>query len=339
MKKQNFQYLTWLIVLGGVLYAVGAINVFATFFAENPGASYSCSGYGYVSGYGYGYDCTLRSGGWSSSIGWTSTTTTTDDGDDDTTTDSDDVADDTTTDDDASDDTTTDDSSDDSGSDSEGSTDSPYEGDEEILDAYDFGFENGLTTLPLEEARLYDGLNRSELAKMMSNFIKNVDKTEPVENPVCDITTFADYATFDEEMKMYIKMACDYGIMGWKNDKSWLIEAFRPLDPVTREEFAAVLSRYLFGSEHDGKDMVAHLEALRDAGIMNQIENPYVVEVRGYVLLMLQRAMEEAEAAADEALPTEDEDEAMTETGTVVEDEAMTDTGTVVEETGTGTEA
>jgi hypothetical protein len=97
----------------------------------------------------------------------------------------------------------------------------------------------------------------------------------------------------------------------------------------------------LFGSEHDGKDMVAHLEALKDAGIMNQIDNPYVVEVRGYVLLMLQRAMEEAEA--DEALPTEEEttteDEAMTETGTVAEDEAMTETGTVVEETGTGTEA
>lgn len=338
MKKQNFQYLTWLIVLGGVLYAVGAINVFATFFSENPGNSYSCSEYGYVSGYGYGYDCTLRTGGWSSSIGWTSSTTTTDDANDDTTTD--DANDDTTTD-DASDDTTTDDSSDDNSSDTEGSTESPYAGDKEIVDAYEFGFENGLTTLPLEEARLYDGLNRSELAKMMSNFIKNVDMKEAVDNPVCDITTYSDYATFDDEMKMYIKMACDYGIMGWKNDKSWLIEAFRPLDPVTREEFAAVLSRHLFGSEHDGKDMVAHLEALKDAGIMNQIDNPYVVEVRGYVLLMLQRAMEEAEA--DEALPTEEEttteDEAMTETGTVAEDEAMTETGTVVEETGTGTEA
>jgi hypothetical protein len=43
---------------------------------------------------------------------------------------------------------------------------------------------------------------------------------EAVDNPVCDITTYSDYATFDDEMKMYIKMACDYGIMGWKNDKS-----------------------------------------------------------------------------------------------------------------------
>jgi hypothetical protein len=171
---------------------------------------------------------------------------------------------------------------------------------------------------------------------MMSNFIKNVDMKEAVENPVCDITTYSDYATFDDEMKMYIKMACDYGIMGWKNDKSGLIEAFRPLDPVTREEFAAVLSRHLFGSAHDGKDMVAHLQALKDAGIMNQIDNPYVVEVRGYVLVMLQRAMEEADAAvADEALPTEEE----TTEEVVEEDEAMTETGTVAEETGTGTEA
>gem|GEM_PF-6808511 len=54
-------------------------------------------------------------------------------------------------------------------------TNSMYEGDEEIIGAYDFGFENGLTTLPLEESRLYDGLTRNELAKMISAFIKNVE--------------------------------------------------------------------------------------------------------------------------------------------------------------------
>jgi hypothetical protein len=81
-------------------------------------------------------------------------------------------------------------------------------------------------------------------------------------------------------MKMYIKMACDYGIMGWKNDKSGIIDAFRPNDKVTREEFAAVLSRHLFGSENDGKDMLKHLEALLNAGIMNKIDTPEMIEVR-----------------------------------------------------------
>ncbi|MBP6257214.1 S-layer homology domain-containing protein [Patescibacteria group bacterium] len=159
----------------------------------------------------------------------------------------------------------------------------------------------------MEKARLYEGLTRFELAKMMSAFIKNVAKVEAVDNAMCDITKYSDYASFDDEMKMYIKMACDYGIMGWKNDKSGIIDAFRPNDSVTREEFAAVLSRYLFGSKYDGQDMKAHLEALKDAEIMNQIDNPYVVEVRGYVLLMLQRVAEE-EASADEAMPETEED-------------------------------
>ena len=163
---------------------------------------------------------------------------------------------------------------------------------------------------------------------------------EAVDNPVCDITTYSDYATFDDEMKIYIKMACDYGIMGWKNDKSGLIDAFRPLDPVTREEFAAVLSRHLLGSEHDGKDMIAHLQALKDAGIMNQIDNPFVVEIRGYVLIMLQRAMEELEleeTTEDETTTgaTEEVAEDETMSGAVVEDESMT--GSVVE-TGSTTE-
>lgn len=336
MKKQNFQYLTWLIVLGAAFYAVGAINVLGTFFEIHPGSGYTCSSYDYFSGYGYGYDCTARVNGSSSSVTSTtstSTSTETEEEQEDETDESTTEEEGTTDDSSAGEEGTTDDSED-------NSTDG---GDEEMDGAYDFGFENGLTTLPKEEARLYDGLNRSELAKMMSNFIKNVEGVDPVDNPVCDITTYSDYDTFDDEMKMYIKMACDYGVMGWKNDKSGLIEAFRPLDPVTREEFAAVLSRHLFGSEHDGKDMVAHLEALRDAGIMNQIDNPFVVEVRGYVLLMLQRASEEeadenAEDMEDEAM--DDTDETMEEGTEDTTDEETTEDETTSEtETNTGTQA
>gem|GEM_PF-6703183 len=100
--------------------------------------------------------------------------------------------------------------------------------------------------------------------------------------------------------------------------------------------------------------MLAHLEALRDSGIMNQIDNPFTVEVRGYVLLMLQRtATIEDEAMEEEAMTgtgavAEDEameEEAMTNTGAVAEDEAMeeeamTNTGAVAEdEVSTGTQA
>jgi hypothetical protein len=125
---------------------------------------------------------------------------------------------------------------------------------------------------------------------MISAFIKNVAKKDAVDNAMCDITTFGDYAKFDAEMKMYIKMACDYGVMGWKNDKTSLIPNFRPFDRVTREEFGAVLSRYLFGSANDSaNDMMKHLKALKAEGIMNLIDKPLTTEVRGYVLIMFQR--------------------------------------------------
>jgi len=341
MKQQNLHYVTWLIVLVSVLYA-GWANVSATYFETDPGAEYTCTPIE------SGFDCTENAkevdlptpttnetgstAGETEEVSVEATPTmaeeTADDSDD--SDDSEETADQTMP------------------------TNSMYEGDEEIIGAYDFGFENGLTTLPLEESRLYDGLTRNELAKMISAFIKNVEWKDAVDNSVCDITTFTDYATFDDEMKIYIKMACDYGIMGWKNDKSWLIEAFRPFDTVTREEFGAVLSRHLFGSAHDGDSMLAHLEALRDSGIMNQIDNPFTVEVRGYVLLMLQRtATIEDEAMEEEAMTgtgavAEDEameEEAMTNTGAVAEDEAMeeeamTNTGAVAEdEVSTGTQA
>lgn len=279
--------------MAGVLYIAGVFNVLATMgpqfsgtFMEEPTQGYACTSYGYYYGYGYGYDCSEIIGGGSGPKS-ANNNSSDDDAGEETEDTSDDTTEDTT--DDSMDDTS-DDNADDEGSDDNGNDDGDeYENDPEVVDAYEFGKKHGLTTKDLKEARLYDSLNRGELAKMMSAYIKNVDGKEPVDNPVCDITTYGDYDTFDDELKMYIKMACDFGIMGWKNDKSGLIENFRPSAPVTRAELAAVLSRYLYGDEHAGPDMNAHLAALQEDGIMNDISSPLSEELRGYVLIMLQR--------------------------------------------------
>ena len=73
------------------------------------------------------------------------------------------------------------------------------------------------------------------------------------------------------------------------------ITKFRPYDVVTRAEFGTVLSRALRGEEYNGGTpyYADHLEALKDAGVMNNISNPSAPEVRGYVMLMMQRADEE----------------------------------------------
>lgn len=329
MNKNLFQKITGFFALAGVLYVAGVFQVVATqvvqfsgVFMEEPTQGYACTSYGYYYGYGYGYDCSEIIGGGSGPKSSSSSSSADDDGDDEDTTEDEDTTDDTTDDtaDDSTEDGATDDSSDD-GDDDAGE----YEGDPEVVDAYEFGKKHGLTTKDLKEARLYDFLNRGELAKMMSAYIKNVDGKEPVDNPVCDITTYGDYDSFDDELKMYIKMACDFGIMGWKNDKSGLIENFRPSAPVTRAELAAVLSRYLYGDEHAGPDMNAHLKALQEDGIMNNIDSPLSEELRGYVLIMLQRI------AGGKGVDDTDEDE-MVEDEMPVEDETPVDE-MIVEET------
>ena len=76
------------------------------------------------------------------------------------------------------------------------------------------------------------------------------------------------------------------------------IEKFRPYDVVTRAEFGTVLSRALRGEEYNGGTpyYADHLEALKDAGVMTNISNPSAPEVRGYVMLMMQRADEDGVA-------------------------------------------
>ena len=73
------------------------------------------------------------------------------------------------------------------------------------------------------------------------------------------------------------------------------ITLFRPYDVVTRAEFGTVLSRALRGEEYNGAVpyYADHLAALKDAGVMTMITNPSAPEVRGYVMLMMQRADEE----------------------------------------------
>lgn len=71
------------------------------------------------------------------------------------------------------------------------------------------------------------------------------------------------------------------------------IENFNPQGIVTRAEFGTVLSRAIWRETYNlttNPYYTAHLQALKDAGIMTMISNPNQWEVRGYVMLMMQRA-------------------------------------------------
>ena len=105
------------------------------------------------------------------------------------------------------------------------------------------------------------------------------------ETAVC---SFTDTDKAEGDLGTYVVKACKMGLMGQG------IEKFRPGDKVTRGEFGTVLSRAIWGDKYNSENpfYAKHLQALKDAGIMNNISDPNATEMRGWVMLMLQRAAE-----------------------------------------------
>lgn len=162
---------------------------------------------------------------------------------------------------------------------------------DELQGAYDYAYGIGITTQSsIDSANMYGNLQRSHMAKMLVNYAKEVlGKTADTSVEV----NFTDIADQNAELQSYIKEAAQMGIMGLNSDGT-VAEKFNPTGVVTRAQFGTALDRILNGSDNDGSTPYykAHLEALKAAGIMNNISTPDSVEVRGYVMLMLQRADE-----------------------------------------------
>jgi hypothetical protein len=101
--------------------------------------------------------------------------------------------------------------------------------------------------------------------------------------------TFTDIAGQTSEMKNYILQSCQLGLMGMRMNNT-----FNPNGKVTRAEFGTILSRILYGDRYEWWSLyyTKHLDALKAAGIMNNIVNPESTkELRWYVMLMLMRAV------------------------------------------------
>lgn len=121
------------------------------------------------------------------------------------------------------------------------------------------------------------------MAKMMTNYAIQVLGQTPDTSKNCN---FSDIAEESAELRGYIIKACQLGIMGVNLSK------FSPNDIVTRAQFGTTLSRALYAGMYNTGDpyYVDHLQALKNAGIMSQINTPQSSEIRGYVMLMMMRA-------------------------------------------------
>lgn len=165
---------------------------------------------------------------------------------------------------------------------------------DELLDAYKYAYSLGITTMPSAyEANLKGKLVRKDLAKMISEYALKVVKLKPDNSLTC---LFNDLEEETLETKYYTKLACKLGLMGRHADGKQKLDDFMPNEAVNRAQFGTVLSRTLFGESYNvqtGEDYERyqkHLQALNNKSIMNMINMPWMVELRGRVMLMMMRA-------------------------------------------------
>jgi len=159
----------------------------------------------------------------------------------------------------------------------------------ELDGAYEYAYDNGITTMDsIDNANMYGSLTRVAMAKMMSNYAIDVLGLEADTSMDCDFPDVS--AALDAQYDMGVTNACQLGLMGvgvTNFDPYWLVD---------RAKFGTVLSRALYCDMYNGGNpyYADHLAKLQDEGIMNNISNPMMLEVRGYVMLMMQRADEDA---------------------------------------------
>lgn len=155
----------------------------------------------------------------------------------------------------------------------------------EFHKAYEFAFQNGITTMPtIEEADMNGNLNRIAMAKMLSQYAINILGKTP--DTTREVPNFPDVdAQLDADYNNGVTLAYQLGIM-WIN-----IDEFRPFDLVTRAEFGTALSRMLFGLADGEGDAYysTHLEKLMSEWIITN-DDPRLDELRGYVMIMLMRS-------------------------------------------------
>ena len=160
---------------------------------------------------------------------------------------------------------------------------------QEMFDAYNRAISNWITTIDdINKAKLNTKITRAELAKMMVVFMSWTLEKDPI------ITGSTVYKDVNKEklwdLVDYVQLAYQYQIM-WINADGTPMENFNPNKPVSRWEFATVLSRVLYGDTYNQNwagYYEKHIEALNKANILSD-KNPDLTEWRWWIITMLYR--------------------------------------------------
>lgn len=164
---------------------------------------------------------------------------------------------------------------------------------EEINAAYIRACENWIVeSNTITWAKLWDVLNRAEMAKIISIFDISYFDSLPNKNKDC--------SAFSKSIEWYSQDMQNYMITSCQLERMWIhsttyepLQDFMPSKSVSRAEFWTVLSRILWWRSYEAgensKYYVEHLNQLKEIWVLTNID-PNLVEYRSYVILMIYRA-------------------------------------------------
>ena len=165
-----------------------------------------------------------------------------------------------------------------------------------LIEAFMWSYQHKITTVcPIEKANLDGSLLRRHMAKMISEFAIQVLNMKPDTKKKCN---FQDISDQTPEMKWYIKLSCQLGVMGYHADGKTKKANFDPNKSVSKAQFATLLSRLLWWSTFDNDSASEywkdHLKALENAKITEKESSQAkkVIQKRWGVLKMLKNAYE-----------------------------------------------
>ncbi len=116
--------------------------------------------------------------------------------------------------------------------------------DAELTEAYEYASSKEITNAAtIENADMFGNLTRIAMAKMMANYVLDLDLQTPDTDKDC---TYPDVSeTLDTTYDMGVTNACQLGLMGLTPTGEKMAK-FNPYGVVTRAEFGTVLSRALY---------------------------------------------------------------------------------------------
>lgn len=144
---------------------------------------------------------------------------------------------------------------------------------------YEWAYKNWLTTFDnIEDARLGDSLNRSEMAKISSIFATKFLGKNPDESKVNFCSNFSDLTKLTHYMRNFVVNTCELWYMWYQSNGVDALDKFRPYSPVTVAETSVIVSRMLRWNQNamdESHWYQGHLYAAYNHGLIDDIRNPF----------------------------------------------------------------